>query len=559
MKTYNPPRSSEEVTENPLEIDLVYNVRKCGTCKYFWPDDVSRQPYGPFPIFDFDSNTPTEKQPESNDTVDYLWLTGTTRDQGFPNGEVMDGCRKAPIMTIGINPNLTAFAPGQQGASWAYPSFTNDKSTDAHTKYAYYYRYRSVYQEHFSPDFMQKYLMNEGQIIAERNGKVVNAKRTSDSPSFAIELLYDGDEKGTYIELKRDLGDPRYVLLFDYYGENSEFKKGDIIAAKLDVPADLKVDVYQKQIGYYEQFVPSLTSFQTFLESKGEKGVDLQIGEDVCQLDMVACASPHWTESYLGNQMETIVNNCVSTNSWAIKQMVQTKPAVLYLVGESSYHMFNDAFSKHIFRNTPLSKKPEDNAFTLFKETIDDTDPTLFKFSCTIDGIPYEIETRLIVTPHFSFDNNFTAQFRMSQDDWKVFEKENAGCYTFMTTDKRLKYEAPKEEYDFVAVEIMEDVDNVLKDMEATYPSAMRVLRNYFYNPHKQMAGVLETLYTDGKLAFEDGNEGHLVRGEGACKFCVNDNWEFPLGCPYGKTKEEAPPVGYLQKVAKELVNSGKP
>jgi hypothetical protein len=50
----------------------------------------------------------------------------------------MDGCRKAPIMTIGINPNLTAFAPGRAGASWCYPDFSDASGGDAATKYAYY-------------------------------------------------------------------------------------------------------------------------------------------------------------------------------------------------------------------------------------------------------------------------------------------------------------------------------------------------------------------------------------------------------------------------------------
>ena len=49
--------------------------------------------------------------------------SASPRSPTFPDAEVMDGCRKAPIMTIGINPNLTAFAPGSTGASWCYPSF----------------------------------------------------------------------------------------------------------------------------------------------------------------------------------------------------------------------------------------------------------------------------------------------------------------------------------------------------------------------------------------------------------------------------------------------------
>jgi hypothetical protein len=84
----------------------------------------------------------------------------------------MDGCRKAPIMTIGINPNLTAFAPGRTGAAWCYPSFSSADSSDTWTKYAYYYRYRSVYQEHFDLKFIEPFLLPEGSIRAAKAGVI---------------------------------------------------------------------------------------------------------------------------------------------------------------------------------------------------------------------------------------------------------------------------------------------------------------------------------------------------------------------------------------------------
>lgn len=561
MKQYNPQRSNNRVTGDPLEIDLVYNVRSCGTCSFFWPEDVSKQPYGPFPAFDFNSNTPSGNEPEG-DAKDYPWLKGTSREQAFPNGEVMDGCRKAPIMTIGINPNLTAFAPGLQGTSWAYPNFSSDNNTDAYAKYAYYYRYRSVYQEHLNLDVIKKYLLTEGQILAEKKGKLVKAQRTSANPSFEIEVLYDGDSENTIIQLTRDLGSPRYVLLFDHYEPNNEFEAGAVIAAKLDVPSGLDLEVYQGQIGYYEQFVPSLRYFEQFLKDNNHNDAHLEIGEDVCQLDMVACASPHWNEDYLGNQKATIVNNCVSKNSWAMKQLVQTKPAILYLVGEASYNMFHQAFYNLLERNTPLSKYPDDGAFTLFHETIDSENPTYLKFSTEVDGISYNLETRIIVTPHFSYNTNFIPQFRMSQEDWDLFKSNYSSCYEFLTTDKRLKFVPAEKKGYFISIQIKEDVlDAVLTDLNTNYHEALEKLWEFYYNPHKQMAKVLEDLYKDGKLAYTNANEqdnGYLTRSEGSCHFCVNDHWKFPLGCPYKKTLETPPPPGFLQKIATEIVAAGK-
>lgn len=197
----------------------------------------------------------------------------------------MDGCRKAPIMTIGINPNLTAFAPGKTGASWCYPSFSSADNTDSWTKYAYYYRYRSVYQEHFDLNFIESYLLPDGSIRAAKPGLLLRSSRTSDDPSYEILVQYDGDPGPTAVHLPGKFGQPRYVVLVD---ANTRFKKDDLLAARLQVPGGQKTDVYAQPIGYYMQMVPVLSAFEAFLKEKGHPNAHLQIGEDVGQLDMVA-------------------------------------------------------------------------------------------------------------------------------------------------------------------------------------------------------------------------------------------------------------------------------
>src|SRR5437879_124555 len=208
---------------DPLEVELVFQVRDCTTCTFFFPKDRSKLPYGPYPAYDFDSNTPKTASPKG-DPISFPWVKGTTSPPAFPDPEVMDGCRKAPIMTIGINPNLTAFAPGQTGAAWCYPDFTNNHGTDPFTKYAYYYRYRSVYQERFDLHYVEKYLLKEGQILASNAGVVVAADRASDDPSYSIKVRYDGDSQDTTINLLGELGQPRYVVLFDTHPPNNHFK-----------------------------------------------------------------------------------------------------------------------------------------------------------------------------------------------------------------------------------------------------------------------------------------------------------------------------------------------
>jgi hypothetical protein len=548
--------SQNSIQSDPLEVSLVYTVRSCRTCQFFWPLKDA-QPYGPFPTYDFVSNTPKEGQPPSP------WVTGKTSEPGFPNPEIMDGCRKAPIMTIGINPNLTAFSPGQKGASWCYPDFTSDDNTDKWTKYAYYYRYRSICQECFSLEFIKSQLLPEGQVIAEDSGTVVSAYRNSDSPNYMVYVQYDNSVEETKIPLERNLGEPRYVLLFDTFAPNNRFEKGDIIAAKLNVLPGQSVEVYQQKEEYYQQFIPTLEQFEHYLQYKGHNA-HLHMGEDVCQLDMVGCASPHWSPDYLGGTYQsedTIITNCVSANAFAIKQIVQTEPVVLFLVGESSYNMFKDAFGKYIMIDPPLPTHPEDGAFTLFRATTDLDNPCLFSFSTTIDGITYSITTQIVITPHFSYDSNFLPQFRMSSDDWDAFKTDYYDCYRFLITDyKRVKYVPPEKEGYYMALELIEDAKGVLADLKKEYPDALSVLMNYFYNAHTTMAEVLCNLYSKNKLTYTDGtnSSGYLTRTEGSCHFCVNNHWEFPLKCPYKKTTEKPPPLGFLEKVAEEIVAGGK-
>ena len=87
----------------------------------------------------------------------------------------MDGCRKAPIMTIGINPNLTAFAPGKTGASCGAirafrarttstpgrSTLTTTTGTDRCT--------RSI----FDLKFIESFLLPEGSIRAANAGPLL--------------------------------------------------------------------------------------------------------------------------------------------------------------------------------------------------------------------------------------------------------------------------------------------------------------------------------------------------------------------------------------------------
>jgi hypothetical protein len=555
---YDPPRrTAPHTTGDPLEIDLVYNVRSCGTCGFFWPENGKPQPYGPYPSWDFTTSTPRTAEPSGN-PVSFAWVKGKTRPPSFPDAEVMDGCRKAPIMTIGINPNLTAFLPGQAGASWCYPSFSSDAGSDSWTKYAYYYRYRSVYQERFDLGFAERYLDKSNAIVAAKPGVFVSADRPSDAPSFTIKVRYDGEAQDTAIAIPGALGEPRYVLLFDTFPPHNRFAQGAVIAGRLDVPAGHAAEVYAQQIGYYERIVPMLDRFNAFLKAKGHDA-HLRVGEDVGQLDMVACASPHWGPPWLGGSagsVRTIIGNCVQKNAWALKQLLQTRPAVLILVGEASFDMFRSAFGHLI---TPaLAAEPDDGAFTLLRATTDMRTPCVFKFAATVDGHHYGIATRLVVAPHFSYASNFTPQFRMRHGDWDSFQQAFSDCAKFLKTDPRLA--RPAASGPFTVIAISKDADAVAAHLKTAWPDAWARLTGTYYDPNAMIEGVFEDAFDKHALSFvapSAGHPGYLARTDGPCVFCDNRHWKFPLGCPYGKPKETPLPNGWLEKVAAQILSSG--
>lgn len=571
--TYDPLRSvdrTQDKDDDPLEIKLAFQVRSCGTCSFFWPKEKQNQPYGPYTAFDFDINTPFTTRNDNFESS--RWIMGRTRPPSFPNGAIMGGCRKAPIMTIGVNPNLTAFLPGQNGAAWAYPSFSSDNGTDSWTKYAWYYRYRSVFQERLSLDFIRKFILPESRIIAPCNGYVKSATRLDDGPAWTVKVRYDGDDSDTIISLPGKLGDFPYVILFDTFPPHNNFTQGDVIAGRISVPEGIQVEVMRQKQNYYKQFVPVLEQLQDIIRLEHPKA-SLQMGEEVCQLDMVACASPHWRKEFLGGDeqsVDKIVDNCVSQNAWAIKQIVQTRPTIIYIVGESSWKMFLEAFGAHVQRDPPLSESPADKEYTLLRETIDPDHPCNIVFDVTVDGCRYTHKIRLVITPHFSYDSFFLPQFRLSPDKWNALKQTDASCIDALTKENGFKivqpdpkHPDPNHPYDYVAVHLLGDKKKAetLDWLKQQFPSGYDALIPYYYDPHAMMASVLNEMYSSHVLSWKDREKGpgYLVRTEGSCQFCVNKYWQFPFECRYDKTDETPPPAGFLERVAEQIISTGKP
>ncbi|GAA5446217.1 hypothetical protein Misp06_04426 [Microbulbifer sp. NBRC 101763] len=118
----------------PTEVELIYEVMPCNAmrtaqepsgkkhaCTYF-------RKWGNYHSYDYKEDGPPA-QPGIEQPSQYVGLAPLTP-------EVLSGCRKSPIMAIGINPNLPGFFSSRKNS--VYPLF------DDYKQFAHYFRYRST-------------------------------------------------------------------------------------------------------------------------------------------------------------------------------------------------------------------------------------------------------------------------------------------------------------------------------------------------------------------------------------------------------------------------------
>jgi hypothetical protein len=117
----------------PTEVELVFEVMPCNAqravqevttthpCTYF-------QKWGTYHAYDYEESGPPAEH-DIGAAADYLG-----RAPLLP--ELVSGCRKAPILAVGINPNLPAWEANKRNS--AYPLF------DDYRQYAHYFRYRTT-------------------------------------------------------------------------------------------------------------------------------------------------------------------------------------------------------------------------------------------------------------------------------------------------------------------------------------------------------------------------------------------------------------------------------
>ena len=508
----SPPKQNESL---PIEVAMVERVKNCDACQWFWG---GIPPYGPFPAYDWqDEEFPQairQGPRPSDDNKPVLWCKVEQTGARTVEPAVLRGCRKAPIMTIGINPNMTAYFAGEAATSWTYPWFSREQT------YAYYYRHATIYQESFPLDALKDCIIPGTEIFAEDSG-TLKIERNFSHRWMHFEFMYDSSEKPVHIE---QAWLPQERLVVFNQGNNVDdnlserrIEKGDLVAAKIKPKENMDTELYANKVGYYERLQPVLQHFNHHLNEQGYTECSLKMGEDVSMHDMVGCASPGWSTTY-DIPRERIADNCVNEKRYMIDQLLQSQPKLLFVVSNSSLAMFADGVSK-AGGNIDLDFAERD-VFDLLEETCKQ------RRTLSWSDDNESISARVIVTPHFSYADNFKPQSRFRMDAWDIFCRQYPRDAQTLSDEHRV---AIREGEMFMSVKI--SCDDEIKQRISL--AAWKLLMDYHYDPYQL---INDALLNEQQMfpLITNKSACHLDRTPGECSFCVNSKWTFPEGCEYG-------------------------
>ncbi len=524
---------------DPIEVQLVDDVRQCRACKWFWGDTP---PYDPYTAYDFETPFPPELlNRRERPTGPRPWLTARAAGAALVAPSIMRGCRKAPIMTIGINPNLEAFWPDAESATWAYPQFSDSAS------YAYYHRHRATEQECVDLEILRRNLVPGGkQIVARHPGWVTRVDRCNSHRWAQVTVTYADPPERRERDIFEVDWTPEHRFVFvvpvtrNIDDTRPTLTAGQIIGGEYRAPDAGELRLLESGVGYYERFLPVFDRLRVVRPELAD--LDLRLAEDVCQHDNVHCPSAGWVRYDVPT--DCVVHNCVEDQGHLVAQIVQSRPAVIMLVSRSSSNMFRGVFRRHI-------SVPEGVDASFWRGDVYSMMATMAerRFVLSIAKGPVVFESRLLVVPHFSYAENFVAHSRFSICDWERFCEEHPTDRDLLRERSRIA----RETYDGRIRPIRFKAKDEL--VASLSPPAVAALLERHYDPYALMTKVLVDELDAGRLGI-DAKAGHLARTAGPCHFCDNERWSFPEKCPYGKTDESPVPAAELHEVIKAILSS---
>src|SRR6266511_1993570 len=263
----------------PTEVELVYEVMSCNAMR------TAQEPLGtPHPCSYF-------RKWGTYHSYDYT-IEGTPRERGVVHEaryvgraplvpELLSGCRKAPIMALGINPNL----PGW----WAHRRRSLNPLFDDYRQYAHYFRYRAV----------DKLELSEQDYEAFGGGD-------HDTPFSGFELRVPVDEHG-------------------------------VRSLRLRLQP-------QKMYEAYQSLLDGLTEAMGWDEAELVVGEDLSYGNMVASPSAKWTTVPAPNDASLPPMTEEerdgIVTECFRLRKYFLRQLFQSLPSVILIFSQATANAF---------------------------------------------------------------------------------------------------------------------------------------------------------------------------------------------------------------------------
>jgi hypothetical protein len=358
----------------PTEVELIYEVMPCNAMRTSQEPTATPHPcayfreWGTYHSYDYREDGPPPQPGVLHESV-YLG-----RAPLVP--EVLSGCRKAPIVSVGINPNLPGWWRSRHGS--LNPLF------DDYKQFAHYFRYRAVSKLEL-PD--------------------------SDYEQF-------GGGAHDRPLLRRD---------------------GDVVASEfeLDVPADA---AEQRSIRAELQPQRMYEAYQALLGSLADEmnwqGHSLTVGEDLAYGNMVACPSARWTTRPANDPLlpimtraerRGIVAECFRERKYFLRQLFQTLPSVLMIFSQSTANAFIGEMQSRFVEGNP---QPGDRLDDLMERTI------RMEYGQLQDGTT--LSTRVIFAPHITGNPQDFEPARALVVE-QLVEEANAGRLAYNSETKHLR------------------------------------------------------------------------------------------------------------------------
>lgn len=281
----------------PTEVELIYEVMPCNAmlctqepiqikhpCTYF-------RKWGSYHSYDYLMDGP----PPTENIIQRSVYMG--KAQILP--EVLSGCRKAPIMAVGINPNLPAFWQNKRNS--IYPLF------DDYKQYAHYFRYRAV-----------------AKLEIPKKNYTAFGGGASDKPFSDFELNVPPDDSGKKI-----------------------------------IPVELQK---QQMYLTYQDLLDSFASKMGWNNHSLSVGEDLSYGNMVACSSAKWTTSHDAQNPDLPpmtiKERDGIVKECFFDRKHFLKQLFQSLPKVILIFSQNTANAFISSLSKNFIAGHPKVGEP---------------------------------------------------------------------------------------------------------------------------------------------------------------------------------------------------------